>query len=57
MSKGLMWICITVGGIVGSYIPVILFHSSAFSIASIVWGGIGSLAGIWLAVKLNSYGY
>jgi hypothetical protein len=54
MNKGLMWICITIGGIVGSYIPV-LWHAGYFSMTSIIFGGLGSLAGVWAAYKLNDY--
>jgi len=54
MNKGLMWISITVGGLIGSYIPV-LFGSGSLSGWSILGGGVGGLAGIWAAVKLNGY--
>jgi len=57
MNKATMWLCITVGGIIGSYIPVLLWHAGGLSMASILGGGVGSLAGIWAAVKLDSYGY
>jgi hypothetical protein len=52
MSKGLMYLCITVGGIIGSYIPV-LFGSSGFSGWSMLGGVVGGIAGIWAAFKLN----
>ena len=54
MSKGLMYFCITVGGAIGGYIPV-LFGAGGLSFISIVGGAIGGLAGIWAAVKLNEY--
>jgi hypothetical protein len=52
MNKGLLYLCITVGGIIGSYIPV-LFGASGLSLISILGGAIGSFAGIWAAIKLN----
>jgi hypothetical protein len=53
MNKGLMWICVGVGGLIGSYIPV-LFGQSSLGGWSILGGTIGSFAGIWAAVKLNN---
>jgi len=43
------------GGVIGSYIPVWFWHASAFSGWSIIFGGLGSLAGLWAAIKFNSY--
>jgi len=54
MNKGLMYLFILVGGAIGSYIPVLL-GQSAISIASIVGGGVGAIAGVWAAWKLNNY--
>jgi hypothetical protein len=53
MNKGMLYLWITIGGIVGSYLPVILFHVSGLSAISIVGGVIGGLAGIWVAIKLD----
>jgi hypothetical protein len=52
--KGLIYLGITVGGIIGSYIPVILFHQGSFSVSSIIGGAIGSFAGLWAGYKLGS---
>lgn len=54
MNKGILYLAITVGGIVGSYIPIILFHQGGLSMASIIGGGIGSLVGIWVAYKYEN---
>ena len=54
MTKGLVYLLIFVGGAIGSYIPA-LFGQDMFSLASIIGGAIGSIAGIWAAVKLNNY--
>ena len=51
----MVYIFVTIGGLVGSYIPVLLWHASAFSIASILGGVIGGVAGIWAAVKMMQY--
>ncbi len=54
MSKGFMWLLITIGSTVGSYIPV-LWHAGFFSVASILGGLIGAFAGVWAAYKLGDY--
>lgn len=51
MNKGLMYLLITVGGLVGGWIPV-LFGTSTFSAWSIVGSTIGGFAGIYAAYKL-----
>ncbi|CAN5122358.1 hypothetical protein BH09PAT3_BH09PAT3_4950 [soil metagenome] len=43
----LIWIFITLGGLIGSYIPVV-FGADGLSPWSIVAGTIGSLIGVWL---------
>ena len=53
MNKGLIYLFISIGGFIGSYIPVLL-GQSAFSLISIIGGGIGAIAGLWLAVKIGN---
>jgi hypothetical protein len=55
MNKGLMTLFIFIFGAIGSYIPVWFFHQDDFSVASILFGGIGSIFGIWAAYKLCNY--
>ncbi len=53
MSRGvLVMIGMTVGSVIGGYIPV-LFGASFLSFSSIIGNGIGGLAGIWLTLKLT----
>jgi hypothetical protein len=54
MNKRLMYLSITIGSPVGSYIPV-LWHAGFFSVASILGGLVGAFAGVWAALKLNDY--
>jgi uncharacterized membrane protein YjjB (DUF3815 family) len=54
MNKQLIYLLAGVGGIIGAYVPVWLFHQSDFSIASILGSGLGGIIGIWLAVKLQN---
>lgn len=51
MDKMLLYIGITVGGLIGSYIPVALFRSNPFGMASLIFGTIGSFAGLWAGYK------
>jgi len=55
MSKLLIYVGITVGGIVGSYLPVVLFHADSFGIVSIVCGVSGSVVGLWAGYKASQY--
>jgi hypothetical protein len=54
MTKGLIYLFIFIGGTVGSYLPVILFHAGFFSLWSIVGSLIGSFAGLWVGYKLST---
>lgn len=40
------------GGIIGGYIPVLLFHASAMSMTSLVWGSVGTIVGLIIAIKI-----
>jgi gas vesicle protein len=53
MTKSWIYLGIFVGGAIGTYVPV-LFGQSAFSLASIIGGLVGSIAGIWAAVKISN---
>jgi uncharacterized membrane protein YeaQ/YmgE (transglycosylase-associated protein family) len=51
--KKLIYLGITVGGLIGGYIPV-LFGQDGFSVASLVGGTIGSFVGLWAGYKLGN---
>jgi len=53
--KILIYVGVTIGGIVGAYLPVILFHVDSFSIISILLGAVGSFVGLWAGYKLGQY--
>ena len=53
MEKLTIAIGLTLGGIIGGYLPVVLFHVSTFSWASLVCGFLGCLAGLSLGWKLT----
>jgi hypothetical protein len=51
--KGLIYLGITIGGLIGGYIPVI-FGQSAFSMVSILAGAAGSFVGLWAGYKIGN---
>jgi hypothetical protein len=53
MEKLTIYIGLMVGGIIGGYLPVVLFHVSAFSWVSLICGFVGCIAGAWLGWKLT----
>ena len=53
MEKLTIYIGLTIGGIVGGYLPVVLFQVSAFSWISILLGFVGCVIGAWLGWKVT----
>jgi len=53
MARATIAIGVVVGSIVGAYVPMLLFHASAFSVLSFVMGTVGAIVGAWLAWKLT----
>lgn len=53
--KGIIWIGITVGGLIGGGIGTMLDHGNGLGGWSLTLSTVGSLAGIWAAVKLKDY--
>ena len=51
MDKKIIMLGMLFGSIIGGYIPTI-FGASAFSMSSIICGGVGGILGIWLSFKL-----
>ncbi|HEY4346043.1 MAG TPA: hypothetical protein VGM80_00510 [Gaiellaceae bacterium] len=52
--RSIMGLCILVGGTVGSLLPE-LWGASSLSLASFVFGGFGSVAGVWIGSRLASF--
>jgi predicted MFS family arabinose efflux permease len=48
-----IWLGIFVGSTIGGLIPE-LWHASAFSYTSVLFSGIGGLAGLWIGLKLGN---
>lgn len=55
MTKGLVYLSILVFGTIGSYLPSLFGQGGMFSVWGIIGGVIGSIFGIWAAVKLGDY--
>jgi hypothetical protein len=51
MDKLYIYGGIAVGGLIGAYIPVLLFKSNPIGFVSIICGAIGSLVGLWAGYK------
>ena len=51
--KLLIYCGITIGGILGSYIPVWLTGANMFSFISLMSGTIGSLLGLFIGFKIG----
>ena len=54
MGRSMIGLCAGFGSVVGGYVPV-LWGASSLSLISIVFGVIGAVAGIWLAVRLVDF--
>jgi hypothetical protein len=52
-TKAFIWIFLTIGSVVGGYLPTI-FGSSFLSMASLFWSTVGSLIGIWIGFKIGN---
>jgi hypothetical protein len=51
MNKQIIMIGMVIGSVVGGYLPTI-FGVGAFSITSVLCGGLGGIIGIYLAYKI-----
>lgn len=52
-QKGIIMICLVVGSIIGGFIPS-LWGAGSFSMSSILFTGVGGLAGIYLGFKISN---
>lgn len=49
--KLMIFIGVTIGGGIGSWLGALMTHNNYFSAASILLGAIGSLVGVWAGYK------
>jgi len=46
---------LTLGGLIGAYLPVMLLHESAWGLTSFLGSTIGGAAGVWAGYKAYRY--
>ena len=51
VDKRVLWMCVLVGSTVGGFAPE-AWGGSPLGAASVLFGVIGGLAGVWIAVRL-----
>lgn len=49
-DKSIVMLGLFIGSIIGGYIPT-FFGVSVFSYASVIWSGVGSVIGVYVAYK------
>lgn len=52
MDRRIVWLFVGVGMVVGGFVPLV-WGGSALGVASLVFGSLGGVAGLWLAAKLT----
>jgi hypothetical protein len=52
MGRSVIGLCGGFGAFVGGYVPSI-WGASSFSVASILFGALGGIAGLWLGVRIS----
>ena len=51
MDRRIVWLFVGAGAVVGGFVPVV-WGGSALGVASLVFGTLGGVAGLWLAAKV-----
>jgi hypothetical protein len=52
MDRRVVWLFVGAGMTVGGFLPMV-WGGSALGMASLVFGTLGGVAGLWLALKLT----
>jgi hypothetical protein len=50
--KKLIWIFLTIGSLIGGYLPMV-WGGDMLSLSSVLLSGVGGFAGIWLGYRLG----
>jgi hypothetical protein len=53
MGRSVIGLCGGLGCLVGSYVPV-LWGASSFSAASLLFGLLGAVAGVWAGARISA---
>jgi uncharacterized membrane protein YeaQ/YmgE (transglycosylase-associated protein family) len=51
--KAMIWIGITVGGLLGGWLGAVMDHGNSFGLLSLFLGTVGSFVGLWTGYKLG----
>ena len=54
-ARVLIMICVVVGSTLGGYIPA-LWGAGGLTLASVFFGGVGGVLGIWAGYKISRLG-
>jgi hypothetical protein len=52
-SRGTIWMCATMGTLVGGFVPA-LWGGSQLGVASLLFAALGGFAGVWAGVRLTT---
>ncbi len=52
MERRVVWLFVGVGTVVGGFVPLV-WGGSALGFASLVFGTLGGVAGLWVGLKLT----
>jgi hypothetical protein len=52
MGRSVIGLCAGFGCFVGGYVPS-LWGAGSFSLASVLFGGLGGIAGVWLGIRIS----
>lgn len=52
-SKRIIYFGMFIGGLIGGYLPSLLWGASTFSFSALFGNAIGAIAGIYIAFKLS----
>jgi hypothetical protein len=52
MGRGVIGMCVLLGGIVGGYVPV-LWGASSLGGQSLLFGAVGSLVGVYVGARIS----
>jgi hypothetical protein len=54
MNRGVIGICVLVGGTVGGFVPE-LWGGSAWGLSALLFSALGAVAGVFLGARMQSF--
>ena len=51
MGRGVIGMGALLGSIVGSYVPVLLWHASSLGVQSLLFGAVGAVCGVLVGAR------